>query len=202
MACRLAGAEPLSEPMLFIYWTPRNKLQWNFNRNSYIFIQENPFENVVWKMAAILSRSQCVNWHPCRCSIIKEINIFSKKIQIFAVLFTQKNNNFFESDNKDQILKQHFLEKYSMIAILMRNILPLTNSVVFSLRYHNVLWFTQDSNDYFARPPQTVFTRCHFWPSGIVIACVCVSVHVCVYQSLACLNDNSSAVQARITKFG
>ena len=26
-----------------------------------IFIQENAFENVVWKMAAILSRPQCVN---------------------------------------------------------------------------------------------------------------------------------------------
>ena len=35
--------------------------QWNFNRNSNIFIQENAFENVVWKMAAILSRSQFVN---------------------------------------------------------------------------------------------------------------------------------------------
>ena len=30
-----------------------------FYRNSYNFIQENPFENVVWKMAAILSRPQC-----------------------------------------------------------------------------------------------------------------------------------------------
>ena len=28
-------------------WTPRNKFQWNFNRNSSIFIQENGFENVV-----------------------------------------------------------------------------------------------------------------------------------------------------------
>ena len=37
-----------------------NKLQWNVYRNSYIFIQENPFENVVWKMVAILSRPQCV----------------------------------------------------------------------------------------------------------------------------------------------
>ena len=44
-----------------VNWTLRNKLQWNFNRNSYIFIQENAFENVVWKMAAILSRPQCVN---------------------------------------------------------------------------------------------------------------------------------------------
>ena len=43
-----------------VNWTPRNKLQWNVNRNSNIFIQENPFENGVWKMAAILSRPQCV----------------------------------------------------------------------------------------------------------------------------------------------
>ena len=42
-------------------WTARNKLQWNVNRNSQISIQENPFENVVWKMAAILSRPQSVN---------------------------------------------------------------------------------------------------------------------------------------------
>ena len=31
------------------------------NWNGYIFTQENTFENVVWKMAAILSRPQCVN---------------------------------------------------------------------------------------------------------------------------------------------
>ena len=30
----------------------------------YIFIQENAFENVVWKIAAILSCSQCVNDQP------------------------------------------------------------------------------------------------------------------------------------------
>ena len=32
-----------------------NKFQWNLNRNSFIFTQENAFENVVWKMTAILS---------------------------------------------------------------------------------------------------------------------------------------------------
>ena len=37
-----------------------NKLQSNLNRNSNIVIQENAFENVVWKMAVILSRPQCV----------------------------------------------------------------------------------------------------------------------------------------------
>ena len=39
-----------------------NKLQWNRNRNSYIFIEENAFQIVVLKMAAILSRPQCVNY--------------------------------------------------------------------------------------------------------------------------------------------
>ena len=38
------------------------------NRNAHIFIQENRFENVVWKKAAISSRPQCVHmmaswWH-------------------------------------------------------------------------------------------------------------------------------------------
>ena len=33
----------------------------NLNRNSYISIQENAFENVVRKMPAILSRTQCGN---------------------------------------------------------------------------------------------------------------------------------------------
>ena len=39
-------------------WTLRNKLPWNLNRNSHLSIQENVFENVVGKLAAILSRSQ------------------------------------------------------------------------------------------------------------------------------------------------
>ena len=59
MACRLDGAKPL-------YWNNwngflRNQIQWIRNQNQYIFFQEIAFENVVWKMAAILSQPQCVN---------------------------------------------------------------------------------------------------------------------------------------------
>ena len=47
-----------------IFWTnaencsldPWEQFQWKFIHNSCIFIQEHAFENVVWKMAAILSR--------------------------------------------------------------------------------------------------------------------------------------------------
>ena len=45
-------------PALSTHW---NTLQWNLKRNSYIFIQENAYENVVWQMAAILPRPQCID---------------------------------------------------------------------------------------------------------------------------------------------
>ena len=45
--------------------------------------------------------------------------------------------------------------------------------------------------------PVLAFGYCH-----CLRLCVCPCVRVCVYQSLACPHDNSSAVQARITKLG
>ena len=44
-----------------VNWTRGNKLQWNLNQNSNIFIQENAFENFVCEMASIWSLPQCVN---------------------------------------------------------------------------------------------------------------------------------------------
>ena len=52
MACRRVGAKPLSEPIREYCWL--DKHQWISIRNSYFFIQENPFEIVVWKISAIL----------------------------------------------------------------------------------------------------------------------------------------------------
>ena len=46
---------------VIVNWTDGNRLQWNINRNPFMFIQENTFEYVVWKMASILSPLQCVN---------------------------------------------------------------------------------------------------------------------------------------------
>ena len=44
-----------------IILTLRNKLQWNFNQNSYICIQENTLKNIVCEISDISSRPQCVN---------------------------------------------------------------------------------------------------------------------------------------------
>ena len=59
-------------------WTLRNKLQWNFNQYSNIFIQENAFENVVCEMASILSRLQCV----------KADNLVSMKTRCFKLVIS------------------------------------------------------------------------------------------------------------------
>ena len=61
MACRPAGAKPSSESMLgYCHLGPREQTSVKSYRNLYIFIQENAFESVVWIMAAILSRPQCI----------------------------------------------------------------------------------------------------------------------------------------------
>ena len=49
----------------------RNKLQWNLKQYSCIFIQESAFENVVWKMAAILPRPQCFNGTRHSCESVR-----------------------------------------------------------------------------------------------------------------------------------
>ena len=55
-----APSHYLNQCWNIVNWTLRNKRQWNFNRNSYVFIQENAFENVVCEMASTLPRPQCV----------------------------------------------------------------------------------------------------------------------------------------------
>ena len=66
-----------------VNWTLRNKLQWNFIINSYVFIQENAFENGIWKMVAILSWIQCVNVH--------SQTLLSPKVLLGMALWKAKN---------------------------------------------------------------------------------------------------------------
>ena len=55
-----APSHYLNECWYIVNWTLRKKCQWNINRNSNIFIQENAFVRVVCEISAILSRSKCV----------------------------------------------------------------------------------------------------------------------------------------------
>ena len=58
----------LNQCWVIVNWTPRNKLQWNFNQNTKIFIHKIISEIVIWGMMVILSQawtqwSACCWWH-------------------------------------------------------------------------------------------------------------------------------------------
>ena len=55
-----APSHHLNQCWYIVNWTFRIFLQWNFNQNSDIFIQENAFVSIVCEMSANLSRPQCV----------------------------------------------------------------------------------------------------------------------------------------------
>ena len=67
-----------------------NKLQCNHNQNSYIFIQENTFENVVCKMSTILSRPQ---WQCVEINLMRSYWTFKMRTlnQENIIYWQQKN---------------------------------------------------------------------------------------------------------------
>ena len=96
MACHLFGTKPLSKPMLgYCHLNLRNKLQWNFNQNTKLLINEIAFENIVCKMTTIFSRGRWVNeiWYlllHCpeqkNISELKNIKICLKVIKVHLTL--------------------------------------------------------------------------------------------------------------------
>ena len=61
MACRLAApSDYQNQCWNNVNRTLGSKYQWNFNRNSYIFIKEKAFENIIRKMMVILHWPQYV----------------------------------------------------------------------------------------------------------------------------------------------
>ena len=68
----------------------RDRLQWNFNPNLYIFIKKT-FLNIVCKMVAILSQSQCVKDTHSSPSCLDHFNVVKWDFGILATqLFVQQ----------------------------------------------------------------------------------------------------------------
>ena len=64
MAC-CYSAPTISKPMLaYCHWIPRNKLPWNFNQNTKLFIHEITSENIICKIATIMSMGRWVHRFP------------------------------------------------------------------------------------------------------------------------------------------
>ena len=57
----------LNQCWIIVDWAIGNIFQWKLNQNTTIFIEENQFENVAWKMSAILSQAQCCSRYLDNC---------------------------------------------------------------------------------------------------------------------------------------
>ena len=79
-----APSHYLNQYWAIVNWTLRNKLQWNFHQNTYLFIDENASENIVCETAAILSM-----WVTgvLQCSAIYSTHFQSenKKVSVLAL---------------------------------------------------------------------------------------------------------------------
>ena len=84
VACS-APSHYLNQCCNIVNLTLRNKIQWNLNRNSYFFINENAFENVVWKIAAILYLPQHMNHDRCGAGWDVEPSIICHWQSVYAV---------------------------------------------------------------------------------------------------------------------
>ena len=77
--------------------TLRNKLHSNLNRNSYIFSPENSFENIVTKIAVILSRPQWVktiHYSKIWCLKIYDATLYDMVREVAVVYNFRMNTHF------------------------------------------------------------------------------------------------------------
>ena len=96
-------AQYLNQCWHIVNCTIRNKLQWNFSRNSSIFIHESAFENVVCEKAAILVRPQC--------GIVIGKCFFLSEVNIWTVNCAQATTFIFDTRRKVHVKVSKFLKQ-------------------------------------------------------------------------------------------
>ena len=119
-----------------VNWTLRNKLQWNFNRNYNIFIQENTFESVICKTAAILSRPQYIEtgWY---CEL-GEVNFYSadKPFCQQWLFFVKFHWNLYQ--NKKNPFKKIMCTNAKCCPFILASVCQLVSNLVVYLNWGQV----------------------------------------------------------------
>ena len=144
MAYRL-NCHYLNQCRNIVNWTLGNKLQWNFNRNSNIFIVENAFENVVCEMLFISSQPQCVNPKP-----------LNGNDSIWYYMMLMKN----DQNDTANILEIPVRGKWSAVIFAMSQLKPISTNVI---RYILTHW---------GRDKWPPFSRQHFQMHFLEWKCV------------------------------
>ena len=82
-----APSHYLNQCWFIATWTLRNKLQWNFNQSTKVFIHENAYENIVCAMAAILQSGGDGVGGGCGCGVGDELKTALRMWNINNVLY-------------------------------------------------------------------------------------------------------------------
>ena len=116
---------------VIVIWTRRNKLQWNFNQNTEIFIHENASKNFVCEMAVILSMWR---WHGLRniLSVHNEETLKSMLSALHTDILNKLWWDFKPTTKFRKIILENFVckvVKMIIIVCLHSMLSPLTKSV-------------------------------------------------------------------------
>ena len=132
-----APSHCLNQSRNLVNWTFRNKLQWNLNRNPYIFIPENAFENVVCKTATILSRPQCVKTFTSCCSISQALvtpSCFATPYSFWTWSYIELPSEDFNCQRKPQIRHIAYTlktgVKWTPLSTPLNNILSILDTFI------------------------------------------------------------------------
>ena len=117
----LAPSHYLNQCWVIVNWTLTNKVRWNFNQNTRLFIHENALENFICKTVAILSRGGWVD-------MMAPVGNMSSKLGFF---FT--NGCFCQLSNESLITK-HWNPRSYVVFSLYKNVYNLYHEFRFYLR--------------------------------------------------------------------
>ena len=84
----------LHQPYLIVNWTPGNKLQWNSNRSTKRFIDENVFENVAWQIGSHFVQQNSRNIHGFCSQLWMQMTIIKFQINLLVRQLTHWNPCF------------------------------------------------------------------------------------------------------------
>ena len=126
-----------------------NKLQWNFNQNTKLFIEENASHNIVCEMATILSKGRWVNtmvadylvmqgtrastWHGTGLAWNIPLSLWEVLIWHVKSLYTRKTRIFFFFLTLTHTPHSHF---YGVVLGTIADVLEL---YIFVLMHHSDL---------------------------------------------------------------
>ena len=150
-----------------------NKLRWNLHWNQYIFIQENAFENVIWKMAAIClglnvlracylaplhsSSWSCEGGSGRRLSVRKPANVLHFHVRSIS------NTSWIDCD----------LPTHSTCYIkAVQHMYAFWNWVI--TWYGNASWPSQDQSSF--------FKQYKVWKYSIWYICKYIQIFICVWN--------------------